>query len=100
MSRELKILETNLKSKDIIKFYLVFFADFSASVLKTAMFCPDFPYFSYAVFDWGSTKMHLFSESRFAKVLAVERDVKLRSMNFAKVERRGGWLIGRGHLYR
>ena len=31
-------------------------------------------------------------------MLAVERDVKPRNMNFAKVEKRGGGLIGRGRL--
>ena len=31
-------------------------------------------------------------------MLAVERDVKPRNMNFAKVEKRGGRLIGRGRL--
>ena len=33
-------------------------------------------------------------------MLAIERDVKPQNMNFAKVERRGGGLIGRGCLYR
>ena len=31
-------------------------------------------------------------------MLAVERDVKPRNMNFAKVEKGGGGLIGRGRL--
>ena len=39
--------------------------------------------------------MHFFRNPGITKVLAVERDVKPRNMNFAKVERRGG-LIGRG----
>ena len=42
---ELTILETNLKSEEIINFYLVF-TDFHASVIKIAMFCCDFLYFS------------------------------------------------------
>ena len=42
---DLKILEPNLKSKEIVNFYLVFFAYFNASVIKTAMFCFDFLYF-------------------------------------------------------
>ena len=42
---ELTILETNLKSEEIINFYLVF-TDFNASVIKIAMFCCDFLYLS------------------------------------------------------
>ena len=45
--------------------------------------------------------MHLFSG--IAKVLAVERVVKPRNMNFAKVEGGGGWggrLIGKGPFVR
>ena len=41
MAGELKILETNIKSEEIINFYLVF-KDFNASVIKIAMFCCDF----------------------------------------------------------
>ena len=33
--------------------------------------------------------MHFISVSKIPKVLAVERDVKTRNMNFAKVEKRG-----------
>ena len=55
-----------------------------------ALSCCDFLYFSIAVFNWGSTKTHLFSESRNRKGAGVERDVKPRNMNFAKVYRRGG----------
>ena len=59
-------------------------------MIKTPMFCCDFLYFSQAVFDWGSTKTHpFFRNPGIAKVLAVERDVKSRNMNFAKLER--GW---------
>ena len=43
----------------------------------------------------GSTKTHLFSESGLARLVAVERDVKPRNMNFAKVEKREG-AINRG----
>ena len=46
MAGELKILETNLKSGEIINFYLVFLTDFNASMIKIAMFCCDFLYFS------------------------------------------------------
>ena len=56
---------------------------------KTVIFCLDFLYFLYAVFGWGSTKM-FFRSPGIAKVLAVERDVKPRNMNFAKVARREG----------
>ena len=45
MAGELKILETNLKSEEIINFYLVFYR-FNAPVIKIAMFCCDFLYFS------------------------------------------------------
>ena len=44
-------------------------------------------------------KRIFFWNPRIAKMLAVERDVKPRSMNFAKVERRRRRLIGRGCLY-
>ena len=62
MARELKLLETNLKSEEIIKFYLVSL-QILTYVIKTTMFYSDFLYFSSALFDWGSTKMHLFSDS-------------------------------------
>ena len=42
-------------------------------------------------------KRIFFQNPGIAKVLAVEREVKPRNMNFAKVDRRGGGrLIGRG----
>ena len=41
-------------------------------------------------------KRIFFRNPGIAKVLAVERDVKARNMNFAKVDRREGRLIGRG----
>ena len=51
-------------------------------------------------------KCIFFRNPRIARLVAVERDVKPRNMNFAKVEKRwggggggGGQLIGRGHLY-
>ena len=40
--------------------------------------------------------MHLFPNPGIAKVLAVERNVKSRNMNFAKVYMRRGQLIERG----
>ena len=43
--------------------------------------------------------MHLFRNPGIAQVLPVERDVKPRNMNFAKVDRWAGQLIGRGCLY-
>ena len=44
----------------------------------------------------GEVLKHIFFwNPRIAKVLAVERDVKPRNMNIAKVDRRGR-LIGRG----
>ena len=36
-------------------------------------------------------KRIIFRNPGIAKVLAVERDVKPRNMNFAKVDRKGGW---------
>ena len=47
------------------------------------------------VFNWGSTKTHLFRNPGIAKVLAVERDVKPQNMNFAKIDRRGGGATNR-----
>ena len=44
-------------------------------------------------------KRLFFRNPGIARLLAVERDVKPRNMNFAKVEKRGGGLIGRGCLY-
>ena len=63
MAGELKILQINLKSEEIVNCYLTFFTDFNASLIKIVMFCY-FLYFSYAAFDWGSTKTYLFSESQ------------------------------------
>ena len=60
------------------------------SLIKTAMFFGDFLYFSSAVFNWGSTKTHLFQNSGTTKVLPVERDVKSQNVNFAKLGRMGG----------
>ena len=46
----------------------------------------------------GEVLKHIFFHNpRIAKMLAVERDVKPRNVNFAKVE--GGGVIGREHLY-
>ena len=45
MVRELKILETNLKSEEIRSSPRTF-TDFNASVIKTAMFDFDFVYFT------------------------------------------------------
>ena len=58
------------------------------SVTKTAMFCFYFLYFSYVIFAWEVLKRIIFRNP--AKVLAVERDVIPRNMNFAKAEKRGG----------
>ena len=44
-------------------------------------------------------KCIFFRNPGIARLMAVARDVKLRNMNFAKVEKRGGLLIGRGRLY-
>ena len=47
------------------------------------------------VFDWGSTKPHLFLNPGIARLVAIERDLKPLNLNFAKVEKReGGLLIG------
>ena len=63
------------------------------------MFCFYFLYFSQAIFAWEVLKRTTFRNPGIAKVLAVERDVKPRNMNFAKVEK-GEWgrLIGMGRL--
>ena len=45
MEGELKILETNLKSEEIMFFYPTIFTDFNVSVILIAMFCCDFLYF-------------------------------------------------------
>ena len=42
------------------------------------------------VFDWESTKIHLFLESRIAKVLAVEGDVKTLKYELCKGRWGGG----------
>ena len=39
---------------------------------------------------WGVLKHIFFQNPRIAKVLVVERDIKPRNMNFAKVEGGGG----------
>ena len=50
------------------------------------------------VFDWGSTKTHLFSEFRNRK--AGGRDVKPRNMNFQRLRRRGGGINREGVFIR
>ena len=62
-------------------------------MIKTATFHFNFLYFSRVVFDWGSTKTHLFRNPGIAKMLAVERDVKPRNVNFAKFDRREGEIV-------
>ena len=44
-------------------------------------------------------KRIFFRNSGIANLVAVERDIKPRIMNFAKVEKKGGLLLGRGRLY-
>ena len=53
----------------------------------------------------GEVLKHIFFwNPGIARLVAVERDVKPRNMNFAKVEKAGGGggerLIGKGRLYR
>ena len=52
------------------------------------------------MFDLGSTETHLFFSRNpgIGKGLAVERDVKPRNMNIAKIERRGVAINKEGHL--
>ena len=100
MAGELKILETNIKCKEIINFYPCIFADFNVSVVKTAMFVLIF-FISRKRYSIREVLKHIaFQNTGIAKVLALERDVKPRNSNFAKAEKRGGGqLIGRGRLY-
>ena len=44
---ELKIFVTNLKSEEIINFYIVLFVHFKLFLIRNAMFCFDF--FSFPV---------------------------------------------------
>ena len=62
-----------------------------------ALPCCDFLYFSRKRYSIGEVLKHIFFQNPgIAKVLAVERDVKLQNTNFVKVDRKGGGLIGRG----
>ena len=83
MAGDLKILETNFKSEEIIKLYLIF--------LQSKLPCFVLVFFiSHEWYSIGEVLKHsLFWNPGTTKVLAVERDVKHRHMNFAKVNRRG-----------
>ena len=88
----LKILETNLKSEEIIKFYLVFLE--ISMCLSSKLPC--FVLIFFISHKWYSTgvvlKRIFFRNPVIPKELAVETDVIPWNMNFAKLQRRG-------HLY-
>ena len=61
------------------------------SVIKIAMFCCDFLCFFSKRYSIGEVlKRIFFRNPGIARLVALERDVKPRNMNFAKVEKRGG----------
>ena len=97
MAGELKILETNLKSEEIIKFYLVFLL--ISMRLSSKLLCFVLIFFiSHKRYSIGEVlKRIIFWNPGIAKVLAVERDIKPRNVKFAKLQRER--LIGRGRLY-
>ena len=88
MAGELKILQTNLKSEEIIKFYLVFLL--ISMRLSSKLLCFVLIFFIYCKrYSIGEVLKHIFFwNPRIAKVLGVERDVKPRNMKFAKLQRR------------
>ena len=76
MARVLKILETNLKSEEIIKFYLVFLEILIRLSSKLPCFVLIF-FISRKRYSIGEVlKRFLFWNPGITKVLAVERDVK------------------------
>ena len=90
MAGELKILKTNLKSEEIIKFYLIFLQISMRLSSKLPCFVLIF-FISRKRYSIGEVlKRIFFRNPRIAKVLAVERDVKPRNMKFAELQRRGG----------
>ena len=90
MAGELKTLETNLKSEEIIYFYLVFLQILMRLWSKLPCFVVIF-FISRKRFSIGKVLKRIFFQNPgIAKLLAVERDVKPRNMNFAKVEEGGG----------
>ena len=97
MAGELKISETNLKSEEIIKFYLAFLLFSMRLSLKLPCFVLIF-FISHKRYSTGEVPKRIFFRyPGIAKVLAVERDVKPWNMNFSSY--RGGVglrLIGRG----
>ena len=90
MVRVLKILETNLKSEEIINFYLVFLQISMRLSSRLPCFVLIF-FISRKRYSIGEVLKHIFFQNLgITKVLAVERDVKPRNMNFAKLQRMGG----------
>ena len=60
-------------------------------MIKIAMFCCRFFFISRKVYSIGEILKRIFFRiPRIARLVAVERDIKPRHMNFAKVEKRGG----------
>ena len=90
MAIGLKVLETNLKSEESIMFYLVFLQISMHLSSKLPCFVLIF-FISPKRYSIGEVlKRIFFRNPGISKVLAVERDVKPRNMNFAKLQRRGG----------
>ena len=90
MAGELKILETNVKSEEVIKFYLIF-------LLISMRLSSKLPCFVLILFlsskrysNGEVLKRIFFRNPGIAKVLDVKRDVKPRNIKFAKLQRRGG----------
>ena len=90
MAREFNILETNLKFEEMIMFYLIFLQISMRLSSKLPCFVVIF-FISRKGYSIGEVLKHVyFQNPGIAKVLAVERDMGSRNMNFAKVDKRGG----------
>ena len=93
--RELKILETNLKFEEIMKF-ISYFCRFHCICGENGHVSFLFSCKRYLIQE--VLKRIFFQNPRIAKVLAVEMDVKPRNMNFAKAELGGGINIERAFV--
>ena len=94
IARELKILETNLKFEEIMKF-ISYFCRFHCIYDHNCFVLLCLSCISHKRYLIGEVlKLIFFRNPRITKVLAVERDVKPQNMNFAKVDRRGGGTKG------